>query len=97
LDHEAVDANLPDDHGSVTSGRGSGSTIPNMNLIERTTAPVRRLLGRTGADTCFVCRKPILASEQRMRLRGDTVIHRSCATYRVRNGHSSHSRLGFPG
>jgi hypothetical protein len=68
-----------------------------MNIIQRSTAPVRRLLSRTSGDTCFVCRRSILPSDQRMRLRGDTVVHRSCATYRVRNGHAGQSRLGFPG
>jgi hypothetical protein len=60
-------------------------------------APIRRLMHRGSAPTCFVCRNRILASEERMRLRADTVVHRSCATYRVRTGRSGGSRLGFPG
>jgi hypothetical protein len=44
-----------------------------------------------------VCRSRILPSEERMRLRGDTVVHRRCATYRLRTRQSSGSRLGFPG
>jgi hypothetical protein len=40
---------------------------------------------------------PILPSEERLRLRGDTVVHRRCATYRIRNHGRSGSRLGFPG
>ena len=35
-------------------------------------------------------------SEERVRLRGETVVHRRCATYRLRNRDSSGSRLGFP-
>jgi hypothetical protein len=68
-----------------------------MNLVNATLAPVRRLLSRGPLTTCFVCQAPILPSEARMRLRGDTEVHRRCATYRVRNGGSSGSRLGFPG
>ena len=30
-----------------------------------------------------------------MRLRGDTLVHRRCATYTIRN-RTSRSRLGFP-
>ena len=67
-----------------------------MNLLDASLAPVRRLMGRGPHSRCFVCRKPILASEERMRLRGDTVVHRRCATYRIRNRGSSGSRIGFP-
>ena len=68
-----------------------------MNLIDVSLAPVRRLMHRSTAATCFVCRKPILSTEARMRLRGDTSVHRSCATCRVRDQGRSGSRLGFPG
>jgi hypothetical protein len=68
-----------------------------MNLLDVGLAPVRRLMGRAPTGTCFVCRRPILPSEERMRLRGDTVVHRRCATYRVRTHGSSGSRIGFPG
>jgi hypothetical protein len=68
-----------------------------MNLIDLSLAPVRRLMHRSTGTPCFVCRKPILSTEPRMRLRGDTVVHRSCATYRVRGQGASGSRLGFPG
>jgi hypothetical protein len=68
-----------------------------MNLLDAGLAPVRRLMSRGPLATCFVCQRPILPSEERMRLRGDTVVHRRCATYRIRNRSSSGSRLGFPG
>jgi hypothetical protein len=66
-----------------------------MNLVQLGLAPVRRLMGSGAATTCFVCRRPILPSEERLRLRGDTMVHRRCATYRIRNHSSSGSRLGF--
>jgi hypothetical protein len=76
---------VPLDEGSIT----------RMNLVQLGLAPVRRLMGQGVATTCFVCQRPILPSDERLRLRGDTVVHRRCATYRVRNRHSSGSRLGF--
>jgi hypothetical protein len=68
-----------------------------MNLLDAGLAPVRRLIHRGSAPTCFVCRSRILPSEERLRLRGDTVVHRRCATYRVRTRRSPGSRVGFPG
>ena len=67
-----------------------------MNLLDAGLAPVLRLMRRGPLSTCFVCHKPILPSEEGMRLRGDTIVHRRCATYRIRNRGSSGSRLGFP-
>ena len=67
-----------------------------MNLLDASLAPVRRLMRRGPVSTCFVCRKPILPSDERMRLRGDTIVHRRCATYRIRNRTTEASRLGFP-
>jgi hypothetical protein len=52
--------------------------------------------GPASAGPCFICRKPIQRYEDRLRLRGDTLVHRQCATYRMRNRHPSDSRLGFP-
>ena len=66
-----------------------------MNLVQLGLEPVRRLMGRGPVTTCFVCHKLILPSEERLRVRGDTVVHRRCATYRTRNRGSSGSRLGF--
>jgi hypothetical protein len=68
-----------------------------MNPLTVGLAPVRRLLHRRSAPTCFVCRGRIQASDERLRLRGDTVVHRQCATYRVRTRGSTGSRVGFPG
>jgi hypothetical protein len=68
-----------------------------MNLLDAGLAPVRRLMRRGPLSTCFVCQSPILPSEERFRLGGDTVVHRRCATYRIRSRGSSGSRLGFPG
>jgi hypothetical protein len=42
-----------------------------MNLLDAGLAPVRRLMSRGPLATCFVCQRPILPSEERMRLRGD--------------------------
>jgi hypothetical protein len=83
------------DHRSVTPGRLRAGSITLMNLVQLGLEPVRRLMGRGATTTCFVCRTPILPSEERLRLRGDTLVHRRCATYRMRNRHSSGSRLGF--
>jgi hypothetical protein len=66
-----------------------------MNLLDAGLAPVRRLMARGPLSTCFVCQRPILPPEQRIRLRGETVVHRRCATYRIRNRRPS-GRLGFP-
>jgi hypothetical protein len=73
------------------------SDDPGMNLVDVGLAPVRRLMGRATSGTCFACHKPILPSEERLRLRGETVVHRRCATYRTRTNRSASSRLGFPG
>jgi hypothetical protein len=71
------------------------ATIQCMNLLNVGLAPVRRLMGGGAVTTCFVCQRPILPSEERLRLHGETVVHRRCATYRIRTRRSG-SRLGFP-
>jgi hypothetical protein len=68
-----------------------------MNLVDVGLSPVRRLMGRAPSHTCFVCHERILPSEERLRLRGETVVHRRCATYRTRTRRPPGSRLGFPG
>ena len=68
-----------------------------MNLIDVGLSPVRRLIRRAGSEPCFVCHEPILPSDERIRLRGETLVHRRCATYRLRSRRSPDSRLGFPG
>ena len=68
-----------------------------MNLLDVGLAPVRRLMRRRTVGTCFVCRGPILPSDERLRLRGETLVHRRCATYRLRTRRSDRTRPGFPG
>jgi hypothetical protein len=62
-----------------------------VNLLDLSLAQIRRLVHPPASQRCFVCHKPIQPSEERLRLHHDTVVHRRCATYRMRNGH------GFPG
>jgi hypothetical protein len=66
-----------------------------MNLLDAGLAPVRRLMGRGSPSTCLVCQGAILPSDERMRLHGETVVHRRWATYRIRNRRPG-GRLGFP-
>jgi hypothetical protein len=51
-----------------------------MNPLRTGIAPVRRLLRPGPTPTCFVCKSRILPSEERLRIRGDTIVHRRCAT-----------------
>jgi hypothetical protein len=67
-----------------------------VNLLDVGLAPVRRLMRRRTVATWFVCRAPILPSHERLRLRGETLVHRRCATYRIRGRRSAGSRIGFP-
>jgi hypothetical protein len=67
-----------------------------MNLLDVGLGPIRRMMRPTSVGPCFICRRPIHRSEDRLRLRGDTLVHRRCATYRLRN-RPTDSRLGFPG
>jgi hypothetical protein len=68
-----------------------------MNLLDAGIARVRELMHGGPAPTCFVCRAPIAPSEERLRLRRDTVVHRRCATYKTRTRRAPGSRLGYPG
>lgn len=68
-----------------------------MNLLYLGLAPIRRLMQPPDHPPCFVCHRPIKRSEDRLRLHHDTVVHRRCATYRMRTGHVAGSRRGFPG
>jgi hypothetical protein len=68
-----------------------------MNPLRTGIAPVRRLLRPGPTPTCFVCKSRILPSEERLRIRGDTIVHRRCATYSMRTHRGHGSRLGFPG
>jgi hypothetical protein len=73
------------------------ANILGMTLLDAGVARVRQLMHGGSAPTCFVCRAPIAPSEERLRLRGDTVVHRRCATYKIRTRRPAKSRLGFPG
>jgi hypothetical protein len=73
------------------------ANIVGMNLLDAGLARVRQLMHGGSAPTCFVCRAPIAPSEERLRMRRDTVVHRRCATYRMRTHRTADSRLGFPG
>jgi hypothetical protein len=68
-----------------------------MTLLDAGLARVRQLMHGGSAPTCFVCRAPIAPSEERLRLRRETVVHRRCATYRMRTRRAPQSGLGFPG
>jgi hypothetical protein len=72
-------------------------TMSAMNLTQAGLGPLRRLLRRGTHPTCFVCKGHILPSEERMRLRGEAVVHQRCATYRMRTHRGASSRSGFPG
>lgn len=80
----------------VTRGARQVTSITHMTYVSAGLERVRRLLHGGSTQTCFVCRRPIVPSDERLKLRGDTVVHRRCATYRLRNRRSSDSRLGYP-
>jgi hypothetical protein len=67
-----------------------------MNLVELGLAPIKRLIRSVPGESCFICRRAITSSEERLRLRDDVVVHRRCATYRMRNRSGFDSRVGFP-
>jgi hypothetical protein len=67
-------------------------TFPTVKLTRAV-----RAAGRTDDPVCLLCRKDVRRDEQRLRLRGETYVHRRCATYRMRNVRSGRSRVGFPG
>jgi hypothetical protein len=45
---------------------------------------------------CLVCGRGIGPGEELMRLRGETVVHRRCATYEMRWRPKGAERLGYP-
>jgi hypothetical protein len=45
---------------------------------------------------CLVCGRGIGPGEELMRLRGETVVHRRCATYEMRRRPTGAERLGYP-
>jgi hypothetical protein len=68
-----------------------------MNLLAVGLEPVLRLMRGRAVGTCFACGGVIRPSDERLRLRGDRLVHRRCATYRTRTRRSGSSRIGFPG
>jgi hypothetical protein len=60
---------------------------------------VRRLLARTiwsDDPHCLVCHRPVRAQEARLRISGDALVHRGCATYRRQRVRSRARRLRDP-
>jgi hypothetical protein len=51
---------------------------------------------RGGGPVCIVCGRSVAARDDRMRLRGGTVVHRGCATYEMRRRPVGADRLGYP-
>ncbi len=45
---------------------------------------------------CVVCGRPIGPGEELMRLRGEALVHRRCATYEMRRRREGAERLGYP-
>jgi hypothetical protein len=45
---------------------------------------------------CFACGRGISPHDSRIRVRGGTVVHRSCATYQLRRRRTGLERLGYP-
>jgi hypothetical protein len=45
---------------------------------------------------CLVCGRGIGPGEEVMRLRGETLVHRRCATYEMRRRPTGAERLGYP-
>jgi hypothetical protein len=49
-----------------------------------------------GRPSCLVCGRAVAPRDERMRLRGDVVVHRACATYEMRRRRVGSGRLGYP-
>ena len=45
---------------------------------------------------CLVCGRGIGPGEKLMRLRGETLVHRRCASYQMRRRREGAERLGYP-
>jgi hypothetical protein len=45
---------------------------------------------------CLVCGRSITSGQELMRLRGETVVHRRCATCDMRRRREGVERLGYP-
>jgi hypothetical protein len=51
---------------------------------------------RGGRPVCLVCGRGIGPGEELMRLRGETLVHRRCASYQMRRRREGAERLGYP-
>lgn len=45
---------------------------------------------------CLVCGRGIGSGEELIRLRGETLVHRRCASYEMRRRPTGADRLGYP-
>ena len=45
---------------------------------------------------CLVCGRGIGPGEELMRMRGETLVHKRCATYQMRRRREGAERLGYP-
>jgi hypothetical protein len=59
---------------------------------------IRRAMAipRGGRPTCLICGRSLAPRDERLRLRGGTVVHRTCATYEMRRRRVGSARLGYP-
>jgi hypothetical protein len=51
---------------------------------------------RGGKPVCFACGRTIAPGDERLRVRGGTLLHRACATYELRRRRTGTERLGYP-
>ena len=51
---------------------------------------------RGARQLCLVCGRAVGPADERMRLRGNIVVHRRCATYHMRRRRTGPGRLGYP-
>ena len=65
-----------------------------LNPIDRVRALLRD--PPSGAPPCLVCGRHVEREETSVRLRGGGLVHRECATYRMRQVGSAAVRLGPP-
>jgi hypothetical protein len=63
-------------------------------LLESITSVMGSPRGRR--PVCLVCGRGIAPEEELIRLRGETLVHRRCATYEMRRRPTGAERLGDP-
>ncbi len=49
-----------------------------------------------GQPVCMACGRRVGPSDERLRVRGGSVVHRACATYQQRRRRTGGERLGYP-